>query len=298
MYDMHTPRNDNHTPFRCRIDSCEDEDEWFVQTVRIATKPAVGHGILHDDFHCPFFDMSASDNDGLWCSFEPDFKTTDIRLDCFLDEPTGELDEWYANQSDLHVQTVSIDPWTEEIRATPVVIDSGADISVMPLEFAFMGTNCSMAEDVVVQDASGNDMGKHGMREIELDVVDTHGNTVQFKDRFLISDVRQPILAVGKLLRRGWSIIHADQEPQLCNPDNTCRVSLSFSKNSLQVDAHVRVLKVCPVNLELGEFLQLGSGWTSELQEGWSVTTRTVIARLGHNSSSIGSSNISIPRIG
>ena len=168
-----------------------------------------------------FFDMSASDNDGLWCSFEPDFKTTDIRLDCFLDEPTGELDEWYASQSDLHVQTVSIDPWTEEIRATLVVIDSGADISVMPLEFAFMGTNCSVAEDVVVQDASGNDMGKHGMREIELDVVDTHGNTVQFKDRFLISDVRQPILAVGKLLRRGWSIIHADQEPQLCNPDNT-----------------------------------------------------------------------------
>ena len=82
-----------------------------------------------------------------------------------------------------------------------IVLDSGADCSVLPRSFAEVGhaaeTNIGEFED-----AQGNPLAVAGVRVADIDI----GNFT-FRDKFIVSDVKVPLIALGKMNRAGWCVV-------------------------------------------------------------------------------------------
>ena len=109
-----------------------------------------------------------------------------------------------------------------------MVVDTGADISVAPLWCRDFGVECAMIN----------------ARQLSVRVQDDSGTHLDFTDFFAISNVRQPILAVGKLLRHGWQILHVLGQPSLQSPDGAVNIRLQFRHNSLEVSGRVHAIQV------------------------------------------------------
>ena len=140
------------------------------------------------------FDLTYSDADGDWCTPE--------------DMQHGEFSD-VCIQEDLQ-QGEFLDKC--EIRAvrggkftgleTNVILDSGADASILPIEFARAGQQLP-DQYSRYQDAQGHPLRIRGRRLVDLALGD--GKTV-IRDEFLVAPVSTPLLAIGKLFRSGWSL--------------------------------------------------------------------------------------------
>ena len=56
---------------------------------------------------------------------------------------------------------------------------------------------------------------------------------------FHASDVDTPLLSLGRLLKKGWSLSHLNNMLHLCNVEEEVAIPVSFKKNSLVIDAQV-----------------------------------------------------------
>ena len=87
-----------------------------------------------------------------------------------------------------------------------ILLDSGADVSVFPAHMTELGT----ISDVLpgnLRDAQGNSIPLHGMRDIELHLMDMQGRSVVLQETVALSDqISQPILCFGKLMEAGWNV--------------------------------------------------------------------------------------------
>ena len=87
-----------------------------------------------------------------------------------------------------------------------ILLDSGADVSVFPAHMTELGT----VSDVLpgnLRDAQGNSIPLHGMRDIELHLMDMQGRSVVLQETVALSDqISQPILCFGKLMEAGWNV--------------------------------------------------------------------------------------------
>ena len=87
-----------------------------------------------------------------------------------------------------------------------ILLDSGADISVFPASMTELGT-VSDALPGNLRDAQGNNIPLHGMRDVELHLMDMQGRAIVLKDTVALSDqISQPILCFGKLMEGGWNV--------------------------------------------------------------------------------------------
>ena len=168
----------------------------------------------------PVYSMDATDWDNNWC-LEPGLEAVE--------------------QGPLQVNAVS--------RAKPieVVIDSGADVSVAPLEVASYG---KVAEPVGVkmQDAQGKMIKEHGCRVIDVVMETAAGEEVMVRERFAIARVGSMILSLGRLLRQGWQLGHHGGGPTMEKGDH--RVPITLRRNTLMVPATISVVVVGPVEQE------------------------------------------------
>ena len=98
-------------------------------------------------------------------------------------------------------------------EATPIILDSGADMSVLPLEY--MNVGFALSKKSVLRDAQGNIMPGGALREALVEMVDGAGNMVAIKETFALSNVAEPLLALGKLLKKGWKVEGHDGEVYL-----------------------------------------------------------------------------------
>ena len=57
---------------------------------------------------------------------------------------------------------------------------------------------------IVLRDAQGTRIRVSDQRIIEVEFKDIQGNIVKVEEVFLISSVVHPLLAAGKLLKKGW----------------------------------------------------------------------------------------------
>ncbi|CAE6963910.1 unnamed protein product [Symbiodinium sp. CCMP2592] len=198
----------------------EEWSEWWCQHVTAS--------------ECEYYDMSAGD------SSEENWTYDDTAVSAFdmtmSDALPGDEDWVQCDWAKTYVQMVQQGPaegWTSEGTKVEVVLGSGADVSVMPEQWLQLdvGQNAP-GERVLMRDAQGREMPNLGTRNVSLDL----GQAV-LHERFHASSVATPLLSLGGLLRKGWSLNHRNNMLCLCFED--VAVPVSFPRNSLVVEATV-----------------------------------------------------------
>ena len=107
--------------------------------------------------------------------------TTDLDGDWTFPDGVPELDLTRADGVLAGVMAVRSGALGSDCRGVEVVVDSGADVSVAPLEFARLGT---AAEEmgITMQDAQGRKIPQLGTRLLKLEVESTDGNMVAIRE--------------------------------------------------------------------------------------------------------------------
>eukprot|EP00435_Cladocopium_sp_Y103_P017353 s850_g4.t1 len=121
---------------------------------------------------------------------------------------------------------------------TSIVLDSGADMSVLPLSYQKVGKPLSKTS--VLRDAQGNRMAGGNLRQAVVELEDDLGNRVCIKETFALSNVMEPLLALGKMLKKGWRVGGQHGEVHLSYGDFDKVVQ--SRNNSLMTQASIRMV--------------------------------------------------------
>lgn len=157
---------------------------------------------------------------------------------------------------------------TKEIE---VVLDSGADISLAPLWMRMYGRTAPVKARVILRDAQGTKIRVTDQRIIEVEFEDVQGNLVKVEEVFLISSVVHPLLAVGKLLKKGWEFRDGTAKGTILT-EGTTKIAVNYNNNSLTAKAFVRAVswevEAKPIPIYLSENLkelvdEQRVGWTN-----------------------------------
>ena len=223
-----------------------------------------------DDVHSPaMFDMSYSDNDGIW--------TVDDSLEsgCVVDIADQQCSVF--EQEPLCVHAVQWDA-SQDIQ---VVVDSGSDASCLPLSWAGVGFEGGQDPNSY-KDAQGDPIKGSQTRMAVLQI-----GEVRFKERWLLSSVTQPLFSVGKLMKQGWDIIHDDQRvPHLTSPDGHVRVPMHYQHNSLHATGTICNVSTCPDTDPAVRALEVRDPWLS-LKDAFEEVRPGVYARRDFSASLI-----------
>ena len=129
--------------------------------------------------------------------------------------------------SDLHVRMINGRAYSDEFEEdVQLILDSGADISVLPERYGSVGEAAAVPSSVRFRDAQGNNLAVQSVRNILVRI-----GSCSFRETFIIARVTSPLLALGKLLRSGWTISQSDGGPCLQYEDS--------KRNSLVTDARI-----------------------------------------------------------
>eukprot|EP00439_Symbiodinium_sp_Y106_P015244 s7793_g2.t1 len=162
------------------------------------------------------FALDATDDDGDW-TYSPDL----------LQGPPAEA----------VVRMVRASPGPKV--KVPVVVDSGADISVAPLKFRRSGVPQPSA-GVLMQDAQGKRIKEDCTRALKIVTQDLDGNEVTIREKFAIAAVNAVILSLGRLLRSGWRLGHGHVGPEISRDGH--HVPIWFRRNTLMLTAAVSAI--------------------------------------------------------
>ena len=92
-----------------------------------------------------------------------------------------------------------------------VILDSGSDVSLLPLHFvADKGSN----NNHLLRDCQGGSLAVTGTRYTDLQVEDVSGEEVVLRHEFVVGDVTTSLISLGQLYQLGWRI--GDSDGQLC----------------------------------------------------------------------------------
>ena len=185
-----------------------------------------------------YFDMSEFDRDEevLDCALDG-YEVHDLTMFDALDGDVSWVEE-------AKVRGIQVPTKAPPVELSPgdvheVVLDSGADVSVMPRSWMLSQVGeLTDGKSVRMLDAQGRLMANHGSKNIVLDF-----GPACIQDEFYASDVHAPLLSLGRLLRRGWSLDHKDGILCLCHAVEAVTIPVSFKKNSLVVDAQVMMVR-------------------------------------------------------
>ena len=150
------------------------------------------------DFDLEQFDMSSSDLDGNW-----------------TEAP------WLHEAITSHVHMVNDDSQGLD----DIVLDSGADVSALPLSYSGVGTPVSHDGSLFV-DAQGNALHVDPTRLAKVWFGD-----VTFKAKLVVSGVTTRLLSLGNIMRSGWTICNDGTSQWLMKEDMW--IPLFLKRNSL-----------------------------------------------------------------
>ena len=126
-----------------------------------------------------------------------------------------------------------------EVVGDVVILDSGSDVSLLPLSYGQCGENNVNPEEVQLRDCQGEHLHVEGYRTVSLVVQDECGEEAELEHSFLIANVKSCILSLGQLYRNGWSVRQHEHGPVLESPDRELRVPVVYQRNSLAISATV-----------------------------------------------------------
>eukprot|EP00435_Cladocopium_sp_Y103_P024508 s2794_g6.t1 len=120
-----------------------------------------------------------------------------------------------------------------------ILLDSGADAAVFPIEYAECGTDPGELSSKL-HGAQGKVIPIQTMRDVEVRLLDETGKMIVLKERVAISlHVHQPILCYGRLLQAGWSM---DSREQVLTHEAGVKVPIELQNMSITVKGWVRVI--------------------------------------------------------
>ena len=85
-------------------------------------------------------------------------------------------------------------------------------------------------------------------------MIDTNGEMVTLRHRFLVGEVTSCLLSLGQLLKSGWTLNHDERQKNkllLCSPDREAAVPVGYRGMSLAIEGTVR--KIEKENIEAEE---------------------------------------------
>ena len=128
-----------------------------------------------------------------------------------------------------------------------VIIDSGADATILPSSFLDVGTDlCEGAPRL--QDAQGVPIAVRGYKQVCFIFQADGEREVQIFDKAHFSDeINQPIISYGKLMEAGWNIeAGRDDGSQHCmtfgQGNSVVRIPLQLQNRSLVAEGHLRAV--------------------------------------------------------
>ena len=118
-----------------------------------------------------------------------------------------------------------------------VILDSGSDVSLLPLSYA----NENIGEsNVRLQDCQGTSLRTAGQQGATLVVFDAKsGEDVEIHHRFLVGNVHNCILSLGELYKSGWMLKSDGSEQFLISPDQEAKIPVVFQRNSFAMEAMI-----------------------------------------------------------
>ena len=120
-----------------------------------------------------------------------------------------------------------------------ILLDSGADAAVFPMQFAACGMD-ACETSAKLHDAQGQVIPVQSMRDVEITLMDETGKLVLLRERVAVSPhVSQPILCYGRLLQAGWGM---DSREQALVHEAGVKVPIDLQNMSLTVKGWIRVI--------------------------------------------------------
>ena len=207
-------------------------------------------------------------------SFSADFNRSDLRVnmwddpdghvsecaclsdgcssDCSHDELRSTSSLWYDMESSEKASDcesyVSCDDEStprlycraviEEMPSGPekveVILDSGADCTVLPMSYRAVGNMDPHASKSVLLDAQGNKIEGGESRVCVNFEIDTpeEDHVISFKDSVVLGNVQQPLFCLGKLMKRGWIPV-CDEHDLWYMQKGEASFPVHWSRNSL-----------------------------------------------------------------
>ena len=163
----------------------------------------------------------------------------------------------HVSEHPLRVCTMSLEDQDVEI-----LIDSGSDATVIPMEFAGCGRSLNGSSKLV--DCQGNHLQTSELREFAFVLHTTCGKTVRFREvGHVSSSVSCPIMSYGKLFKRGWRIGGSNYSPTLEHGASKVSIDMAFKNESFVLQGCIRRLQqVSAIRVELPQrWQQLALGW-------------------------------------
>ena len=217
---------------------------------------------------CDFkqFDLTCSDSDGIWTNspWLQDDLTSHVRM---LNDDSQGLDD--------------------------IVLDSGADVSALPLCYSGVGTEIHHDGSLFV-DAQGNALHVDCTRLAKVQFGD-----VTFKEKFIVSGVTTPLLSLGNIMRSGWSI-HNDGTSQWLTKDDMW-IPLFLKRNSLCAKGFIQLIQdadiaASTVSTQVIRAVSL-SGPLMNLRPGWNRLSQFFYAIMTKSPTYVDSSLAPSPRL-
>ena len=106
----------------------------------------------------------------------------------------------------------------DSFMSCDVILDSGADINVLTLHYSNVG-EVGPAPNTTFVDAQGCPLSVESTRIATLQF----GN-VASRENFIVADVTTPLVALGHIIRAGWSLVQQDGGPCLVKGDKSVEV--------------------------------------------------------------------------
>ena len=194
----------------------------------------------------------------------------DVRVVQFFytgDEPNME----FESSAESGVVRTMLESVPDETEMHSILLDSGADASVFPSSMAELGCP-SVSAQSVLRDAQGNAIPLHGMRDVEIHLMDMCGRAVTIKETVAVSDqIAQPILCFGRLLQSGWSV---DGRQQTLT-HGSMSIPIEIQQRSMTLRGWIRAVKEEPVIIDALCIRAVRVEVFSELRDarvGWSLS--------------------------
>ena len=247
MYHLETPKNDVSSPIMFDLKS-EGGESW----------------IYDDNYQVNTVYFALGD--------ESDFDKTP----CSLDKTGRWLQDvkvvrYVIKEAELEkVEKFPICTVSEGSSRTLIVLDSGADISLLPQPMAGCGRPSGSGR-AVLEDAQGGRLMTYGKKLAQIEC-DGDREVVIIEDDFVVASVQCPLISLGRLLQRGWKLTPGSGEAgvHLQAPDGACSVPLHFKRNSLAL--YGTTSRVCQ---EPGELC--GGGNSKSLDDDEVLVVRVVL---------------------
>ena len=128
-----------------------------------------------------------------------------------------------------------------------VVIDSGADATILPSSYLAIGTELDEGAPRL-QDAQGTPIEIRGYKQVCFIFKTEDDKEVQIFDKAHFSDeINQPIISYGKLMEAGWNIeagqLNGGQHSMTFGlGQNVVRIPLQLQNRSLVATGHLRAV--------------------------------------------------------